>query len=289
MAPVTLQGTVVAAFGRSSLVELPDGERLMCVTRGRRGSIACGDRVRIQRTTGDQGVIEAVEPRSTLLERSDAYRRKLIAANVDQMVIVVAAVPSWYEELLTRAIAAAEQSGLTIVIVLNKADLVEPSRVARAALAPYERIGYDVIPLSAITDVSPLVDRLRGHASVLLGQSGMGKSTLLNALLPGAAAAVSAVSEALDSGKHTTTAARLYRLDARSTLIDCPGLQEYGLHHLDPVALAHGFREFRPYAGQCRFSNCRHQTEPGCALAAAVEAGAIDPRRLAFFRRIAAS
>lgn len=289
MVPVNPQGTVVAAFGRSSLVELAAGERLTCVTRGRRGSIACGDRVRVQRIAGDQGVIEAVEPRSTLLERSDAYRRKLIAANVDQMVIVVAAVPSWYEELLTRAIAAAEQSGLEIVIVLNKADLVEPSRVARAALAPYERIGYAVIPLSAITDVSPLVDRLHGRASVLVGQSGMGKSTLLNALLPGTTAAVSTISEALDSGKHTTTAARLYRLDARSTLIDCPGLQEYGLHHLDPVALAHGFREFRPYAGQCRFSNCRHQSEPGCALAAAVAAGAIHPRRLELFRRIAAS
>jgi ribosome biogenesis GTPase len=285
---VTAQGTVVAAFGRSSQVELADGERLMCVTRGRRGSIACGDRVRIRRTADDQGVIEAVEPRSTLLARSDAHRRKLIAANVDQMVIVVAAVPSWYEELLARAIAAAEQSDLAIVIVLNKADLVEPSRAARVALAAYERIGYDVIPLSAINDVSPLVGRLLGRASVLFGQSGMGKSTLLNALLPGAAAAVSTVSAALDSGKHTTTAARLYRLDACSTLIDCPGLQEYGLHHLDPVELAYGFREFRPYAGQCRFSNCRHQTEPGCALAAAVAAGAIDPRRLELFRRIAA-
>jgi ribosome biogenesis GTPase len=282
-----LHGQVVAVHGRHYLVELAGGERLACFPRGKKSLVACGDRVEVLRSALDQGVIEAVDPRRSLLYRSDQYRQKLIAANVTQMVIVLAVVPSFYEELLNRCLIAAEHQGIAVLIVLNKFDLIEPSTRAMEALRPYADLGYPLLPLVAKQDVSPLREHLAGHTSVLVGQSGMGKSTIINALIPGTGAATSDVSAALDSGRHTTTHARLYHLDAKSHLIDSPGMQEFGLHHLTEQDVAGAFREFRPLTGCCRFRNCRHLVEPGCAIAQAVEEGKVNMRRLDAYRKLA--
>ena len=218
-------GLVVGAFGRQYLVEIAGPEVLTCFPRGKRSTLACGDRVEVARTAPGQGVVEAIDPRSALLYRSDQFRQKLIAANVTQIVIVLAVVPSFYEELLNRCIAAAENQRLSLVIVLNKFDLVGESTQAMDRLDLYAGLGYRVIPLSAKRDISPLRAALNGQASVLIGQSGMGKSTIVNALIPGAGATTADISAALDSGRHTTTHARLYHLDAGSDLIDSPGMQ----------------------------------------------------------------
>jgi len=286
--PSLLPGQVIAVHGRHYRVEMADGRVLACFPRGKKSLVACGDRVSVQRTAEDQGVIEAVDPRRSLLYRSDLYREKLIAANVTQMVIVLAAVPSFYEELLNRCLVAAEHQRLLALIVLNKFDLIEESERALAALEPYRALGYAVLPLVAKRDVAPLRSPLHGHTSVLVGQSGMGKSTIINALLPEASAPVADISLALDSGRHTTTHAQLYRLDAHSALIDSPGLQEFGLRHVPVRELDHAFVEFRPLLGQCRFNDCLHRGEPGCAVADACERGAIATPRLRIYRTLVA-
>ncbi len=263
----TLTGTVVAAFGRHYEVALPDAEvPVHCVRRGKKTDIACGDRVEILRTGPGQGVIETVHERRSLLYRADAWREKLLAANVDQALIVVAPEPTYSDELLTRCLIAADAAGVTPVIILNKMDLGEAARQALAALKYYVDLGYPLVSLSALQDVSALRPLLEGHVSILVGQSGMGKSTLVNALVPDALARTNSVSLALDSGRHTTTAARYYALDADSALIDSPGLQEFGLAHLSPKAIEGYFREFSDLLGQCRFMDCQHLNEPDCAL-----------------------
>ena len=277
---------MVGTFGRQYLVELAERELLTCFPRGKRSTVACGDRVEVARTAQGQGVIEAVDPRSALLYRSDQFRQKLIAANVTQVVIVLAVVPSFYEELLNRCIAAAETQRLSVVIVLNKFDLAGESATAMDRLGLYARLGYRVVPLAAKHDITPLRPALNGHASVLVGQSGMGKSTIVNALIPGAGATTAEISAALDSGRHTTTHARLYHLDAGADLIDSPGMQEFGLHHVTQRDLAEAFIEFRPLLGQCRFNDCQHLVEPGCAIAQSTEAGHIDARRLDAYRKL---
>jgi ribosome biogenesis GTPase / thiamine phosphate phosphatase len=279
-------GLVVGSHGRNYEIELAGSEILTCLPRGKRSTLACGDRVEVMRTSANQGVVEAVDPRSTLLYRSDQFRQKLIAANVTQIVVVLAVMPSFYEELLNRCTAAAEHQRISLLIVLNKIDLEAQSAAAIERLGLYSRLGYRVLPMSAKRDVSPLLPLLKGQLSVLVGQSGMGKSTLVNALIPGTKALTADLSTALDSGRHTTTHARLYHLDAESALIDSPGMQEFGLHHLNATDVADAFLELRQLTGQCRFNDCRHLVEPGCAVMAAVEHGAIDPGRLDAYRKI---
>ena len=278
-----LEGRIVASYGRRFLVELADSATLDCVTRGRRGALACGDQVTVGRRGPGQGVIESVAPRSTLLYRSDHARHKLVAANVTQIVVVVAPVPSFHEDLVNRCLAAAEHGGMAALIALNKEDLPQAAAALRA-VEPYRRLGYRVVSLSAKRDLGPLAVHLKGRVSVLVGQSGMGKSTIVNGLIPEAAVRVAEVSAALDSGRHTTTHASLYHLDAASDIIDSPGMQEFGLHHLDDSELAHAFVEFRPWLGQCRFRDCRHLVEPGCAIDAARERGEISEGRLESYR-----
>ena len=287
--PALQSGLVIAAFGRSYRVALADGSTLECSTRGKRSDVACGDKVDIQRS-GDSsqsnGVIESIQPRATLLYRSDAHRQKLLAANVTQVIIVVAAVPSFYEDLINRCLAACEHGGIAPLIVLNKSDLPQ-SDAAWAALATHRALGYPVLRISATHDIAALTPLLAHHTSVLVGQSGMGKSTLVNRFVPGAAVRVAETSVALDSGKHTTTGAVLHHINADSRLIDSPGLQVFGLHHISLEDTAHAFVEFRPLLGQCRFRDCTHRVEPGCAIADACRDGRIAASRLQSYRTLA--
>jgi ribosome biogenesis GTPase len=281
-----LQGTVVAAFGKRFQVELDeDKKRISCVTRGKKTDLACGDLVMIQMTDRHEGVIETTLARKTLLYRSNAFKSKMLAANVTQIIIVLATQPSFYEALLNRCLIAAEAANIKALIVLNKCDLADNDD-AKQKLALYTALGYRVLQLSATEDISSLRPYLQGEASILVGQSGMGKSTIINSLLPDADVRTREVSVVLDSGKHTTTAAHLYHLDAHSQLIDSPGLQEFGLHHLSTDELEHAFIEFRPFLGKCRFNNCKHLQEPDCAITAAMNANKITPERLAIYKML---
>jgi ribosome biogenesis GTPase len=282
----SLSGRITAAYGRRFLVETAAGERLACVPRGKQASYACGDAVLVARTSPGEGVIEAADPRATLFLRAAPHRRKLIAANATQVAVVVAGEPSASDELVARILVEAGRQGMRAFIVLNKADLAASAATMRARLAPFARAGHAVVELSAKRDVAPLAAALAGETTVLIGQSGMGKSTIVNALVPGAGAATREISRFLDSGRHTTSATRLYRLDDRSVIIDSPGVEAFGLAHLAHAEIERGFPEIAPLAGRCRFSDCRHRTEPGCAVLAAVAAGAVAPRRLELLQRI---
>ncbi len=288
VAPLQI-GLASAVFGQHYRVETTTGEWFSCEMRGKKGGIACGDQVEFRITTPGQGVIEKILPRKTLLYRSDAFKEKIIAANVTQIIIVVAAVPSFSEELINRCLVAAENQNIPVIIVLNKTDLAEPTQAAASVLELYETLGYPVLKLSAIHNIAMLEPYLENRLSVLAGQSGMGKSTILNALVPEAQRATAEISTVLDSGCHTTTHSRLYHIDGNSAIIDSPGIQAFGLHHIKPENLAWGFIEFHPYIGQCKFHNCRHLNEPGCALVYAVNQGEINARRLAFYHRLLGS
>lgn len=277
-------GLVVAAYGRRYRVELAAGAEIECVTRGRKSDVAAGDVVSFART-GDGGVIESVADRRTLFYRSDARRQKLIAANATQVVLVVASSPTFSEDLVNRCLVGAEHAGIRALIALNKIDLPEAERALKG-LELYRDLGYRVVSLSAKRDLAPLTAHLGSNVSVLVGQSGMGKSTIVNGLVPDAAARVAEISQALGTGKHTTTHAELYHLGADADIIDSPGLQEFGLHHLTPEDAARAFIEFRPFLGDCRFRDCRHLSEPGCAVLEAKARGEIAEPRYASYARL---
>lgn len=276
---------IIASYGRRYVVRCNDGRVFDASTRKKRVDFACGDWVDIRMLNAEQAVIEAARTRTSLLYRQDAHKSKLIAANVTQMFIVTAAVPTPSEMLLQRALLAAEAADIRAVIVLNKTDLCASAAWADT-LAFYATLGYPVLHACALGDVSALRTHMQGETNILLGQSGMGKSTLTNALLGGDYARVGEISTALDSGRHTTTHAELYDLDADTQLIDSPGLQAFGLHHLHATELLQYFPELRTLAGQCRFHNCSHRREPGCAVKAAAEVGSIRRERLAFLQNL---
>jgi ribosome biogenesis GTPase len=285
----TLGGLVVASRRRRFAVRLDDGEEIDCVLKGRSTTLACGDRVRVVRVAGG-GAIEGVEPRTSLFYRSDAFREKLIAANVTQVVGVVAPDIAVDEDLVSRWVVACEAENCRLVLVANKADHPDHGRLV-ARLAAYAALGYAVVPLAARYDVAPLLPWLAGQHSVLIGQSGMGKSTILNAVAPGAAAPTAEISDALLTGRHTTTHSTLYLLPAAvgdGWIVDSPGMKAFGLAHLEPGIIADAFVELRPFLGHCRFRNCRHDREPGCAVLDAVARGAVAPHRAALMRQLVA-
>ncbi|WP_118180760.1 ribosome small subunit-dependent GTPase A [Paraburkholderia phosphatilytica] len=290
-----VHGLVIAAHGRHYLVAPESGGApLQCFPRGKRSEIAVGDRVIYEPTSADQGVIVEIDIRRNLLYRSDQYKSKLFAANLDQLLIVLATEPHFSEDLLGRALVAAEANELKPVIVLNKIDVESALPLARERLAPYRELGYTVLEVSVKTRqdeaLEVLSGHLREHATLLLGQSGMGKSTLVNLLVPDAEAATREISTALNSGRHTTTFTRLYPLDRHDShagaLIDSPGFQEFGLHHLTEGKLERAFPEFRPLLPNCRFYNCHHLHEPGCAILDAVEGGRIGKTRHALYAQL---
>jgi len=275
-------GTIIAAHGRHYLAEA-DGQRLQCVTRGKKTNVAVGDIVDLTLTSPDQAVIDQIQERKTLLYRSDQYKSKLLAANVDQLFIVVATEPSFSDDLVSRALVAAEAAGIHVRLLLNKVDVTDMLEHARKRLQVYSSMGYEVLEVSATAQPeqtgATLAPLLQGRSSILIGQSGMGKSSLINLLVPDADIATREISEALDTGKHTTTFTRLYHVGPDSSVIDSPGFQEFGLYHLSEGMLERAFRDFQPYLGGCRFYNCRHLSEPQCAVLEAVSEGKIAKMR----------
>ena len=294
------EGLVVASHGRHCVVETDDGQRRICHPRGKKSQAVVGDRVLWRAAApgqGDEGTIERVRPRRNLFYRQDEVRTKSFAANLDQVLVLVAAEPVFSESQLTRALIACEAAGIPALIALNKSDLVEPFARAWERLWPYRHMGgeqdtahhYRVLPLSLTqsgeVDRDVLRPLLAGKTTLVLGPSGAGKSTLVNLLVPHARAQTGEISQALNSGRHTTTSTQLYWLDEgrSSALIDSPGFQEFGLRHLAPTDLARCMPDIAAHAGECRFYNCTHLHEPGCAVMAQVsearDASAISPQR----------
>lgn len=277
-----LYGTVMAAHGRHYLIE---AEQMLfnCVTRGKKSDVAVGDVVEYKLTSKNQGVIESITERKTLLYRSDQYRSKLLAANLSQLFIVVATEPGFSDDLICRALVAAEAGGIKPHLILNKIDVVHLLAPVKKRLEIYQTMGYPVHMVSARTNpdltLATLMPLLEGQSTILIGQSGMGKSSLINLLIPDADIATREISAALDTGKHTTTFVRSFHLNQRSVIIDSPGFQEFGLHHLSEGMLERAFPEFRAHLGNCKFYNCHHHTEPGCAILAAVKTGEVSKMR----------
>ena len=277
------QGLVVAGFGRHVLVETAEGKRVICHPRGKKNQALVGDQVRWL-PSEDEGTIEKIDERSNVFYRQDELRTKSFAANLDQILILIAAEPEFSESQLTRALIAAEAAGITPIIALNKSDLVEPFARAWAKLAPYRAMGYQMLPLAIkpkidapenIEQTHALMALLQGKKTLVLGPSGAGKSSLTNLLIPAAKVLTAEISQALNSGKHTTTSTTLYWVDSarRTALIDSPGFQEFGLNHIEPMQLAQLMPDFKAHAQNCKFYNCTHLHEPGCGVISEVRSG----------------
>ncbi|MEW6990658.1 small ribosomal subunit biogenesis GTPase RsgA [Colwelliaceae bacterium 6441] len=291
-------GTVISRFGQHADVEDESGEIFRCNMRRSIGSIICGDKVlwRQGKKTDHSisGVIEAVHERNSVLSRPDVYDGvKPIAANISQILIVSSVLPVFNADIIDRYLVAAEDTNINPIIVLNKTDLLtkENTDAIEQQLDIYRDIGYQIIYVSNKTQdgIEELKRQLQENISVFVGQSGVGKSTLTNSLMPNLGVVTQEVSENSGLGQHTTTVARLYHFEEGGDLIDSPGIREFGLWHLTPEQVCNGFIEFEEFLGLCKFRDCKHQADPGCALVAAVEKEKIHPKRLASFQRILSS
>lgn len=279
---------MVAGFGRHVLVEDREGERHRCMIAGRRLRPVCGDRVRWARPSDQSdGLVVAIEDRHNELARpSRRGRKEVLAANIDQLLVVVAPVPKPDPYIIDRYLAAAELMDARAWVICNKTDLAEVA--GPLDTGEFAGAGYGVIDTSAETGagLDRLVAVMRGKTSIFVGQSGVGKSSLINALLPGLDLATGDISRASGEGKHTTTASVLHHLPDGGEIIDSPGVRDFAPPVMDPASVARGFREIGELAGRCRFADCMHLREPGCAVKAAVESGIVAPRRYESYRRL---
>jgi ribosome biogenesis GTPase len=281
-------GLVVAGHGRHVWVETPDGRRLICHPRGKKSQAVVGDQI-LWLASEDEGTIEKVQKRRNLFYRQDEIRTKSFAANLDQVLILIAAEPEYSESQLARALIAAEAEKIRPIIALNKSDLRVPFLQAWDRLKVFREMGYTVLPLALKPrvsepsekidiaenneDLNGLLPLLQGKTTLVLGPSGSGKSTLINRLLPSAEVLTKEISTALNTGKHTTTSTSLYWVNrhTNTAVIDSPGFQEFGLNHIDPMHLAGLMPDIKAFATHCKFYNCTHLHEPGCGVISAVK------------------
>ncbi|MFD1260823.1 small ribosomal subunit biogenesis GTPase RsgA [Entomomonas asaccharolytica] len=287
-------GLVTAHFGIQAEVESKQGERYRCYLRANLPPLVTGDKV-VWRTGNQQnGIITAIQPRASELSRTDSSGRlKIIAANVDLLVIVFAPLPTPYANLLDRYLIAAKHAGIRPLLLFNKLDLVneQNSSELEDLLNIYRNLNYQILEVSKCLPetIHQLQTALNNHMSVFVGQSGVGKSSLINTLLPEAELRVGALSELTNKGAHTTTTAKLFHLPMGGNLIDSPGIRDFALTHINKEIVEQGFIEFKPYLGHCKFRNCKHQQEPGCALLKAIDEGKIHPKRMSSYRHIITS
>ena len=281
---------VVATFGTQSLIEDNGGTVWTATRRGRKSDVVVGDLVHARASAPGLARIESVSPRASLLFRADEFRTKELAANIDRVLVVYAARPTFNRWFVWKTLVAAHVADIEAVVIQNKTDLDDDGEAGRFREA-LEQLGVATLAISANTDAdharAVLTAIACDRASLLVGQSGMGKSTLLNLLVPDAGARTQEYSQRLDLGKQTTTASRRFTLPIGGSIVDTPGFQEFGLAHVPVGQLAESFPEFRPVLGQCRFQDCRHLTEPGCAVRALVGEGKVAADRYAFYRSLA--
>lgn len=291
-------GRVIGRFGKHADVEDQSGTITRCHIRRTVDSVVCGDNVMFSKEDNDDsavtGVIEIVKDRHSLLSRPDFYDGiKPIAANIDQIIIVSSVLPVLSLNIIDRYLVACEDTGIQPVIVLNKVELMsdEERKETQTALKLYEKLGYRVMFTSCKSGegIEALSQLLGDKISVFVGQSGVGKSSLINQILPGADELVGEISDNSGLGQHTTTAAKLLHIPTGGDLIDSPGVREFALWHLPHERVTWGFIEFRDFLGGCKFRDCKHLNDPGCLLRQAVEDGQIDAQRFDSYHRILVS
>ncbi len=294
-------GLLIAHYGQQLDVEALEGERkgrvVRCHMRTNIDSLVTGDRVIWRPGSEETGVIVARSERHSLLQRPDNFGQlKPVAANIDHIILVIAPEPEPHDNLIDRYLVAAESTGIPVILLLNKSDLIDNQNATAIGelLSRYEALDYPVVRTSAFADddserhAEEIEALVKAKTCVFVGQSGVGKSSIIQTLMPDISIRVGALSESTGKGTHTTTTAKLFHLACGGNLIDSPGIREFGLWHMNPQEIEYGFREIRPLIGECKFRNCRHLGEPGCAIVAAAEDGRISHARMHSFRRILA-